>query len=890
MFAGARAGEGPWLDRLDLAAESLDLPQVRGVLETVHTWLSSADTRALALTGPPGIGKTALLAHLREQLSTADGIAVCTASAGDQESSHDLFERLHRAIGAMSHTAGPARLVILLDDITSLDAGRRRAVLELPHHHPQVHVVVTASRKGELAGVLTLPIRPLSGPVDGIVADADPANSSEVVRFFLRCLRRRDPTFTLAPEDIGSVTRICAASFGIPSDVDVLAGLAARYGLTAVHDAVSEDNPRNRLAELLGDTDSGRHGLTGDEMVVLTSILALPGGASTSVLRQSLPRCDIDGLTGSLVARGLVFRTEPGQGESRGRYHLRVTGFPAANWCAGQPEVSIAAIRQSQADYLSSHIGRMAAGCFSESQRAVFAEFQYERRNLRCAITELVGNGRYAQAVALMCDALPLLARTCGVAELLPHLLPVIREYGPATERERYSLAKLAVRVFSAAGEQEAAAVCFDDLSGFPAPAEPEIALLGSLVCGSHEAETLAECVRIDRERGDPARLSESVTEYVACLMRMRLFKRADAECHVALFEAMRSGDEYAAGSLLLWRAVAACATGSGDARLYIERALAKLLPLGPTATMSAVGTVIDGRHLRDLHQGGIDLAMVAGSLSRTCASWADGTSACWPVLAEADGQLAKRIGALSLRRWSAAGASVDLVDLLCEILQRRWGDNLVGTAGSHPGLPSPEMADPGLLRERSKLTARESEVASLVATGLTNKQIARRLRISEWTAINHLRQVMRKLDCNSRVQVARWVHGLESAATPAETPQPLRHPSRGAGPDSGVLQSGEHGSGQRRRVGIEAADGDGVQPVGVDDTAEVVRHPVRIERAEPVEMVADERLVDPAGDEFRVLLGDGQGGLVGLGRGVDHAVADPREQIGVHGALADLV
>ncbi|MFD0635716.1 response regulator transcription factor [Catenulispora yoronensis] len=52
-------------------------------------------------------------------------------------------------------------------------------------------------------------------------------------------------------------------------------------------------------------------------------------------------------------------------------------------------------------------------------------------------------------------------------------------------------------------------------------------------------------------------------------------------------------------------------------------------------------------------------------------------------------------------------------------------------------------------------LTVRELEVARLVAEGLTNRQVARRLGISQWTAVNHLRQVMRKLECTSRVQVA---------------------------------------------------------------------------------------------------------------------------------------
>jgi DNA-binding NarL/FixJ family response regulator len=58
----------------------------------------------------------------------------------------------------------------------------------------------------------------------------------------------------------------------------------------------------------------------------------------------------------------------------------------------------------------------------------------------------------------------------------------------------------------------------------------------------------------------------------------------------------------------------------------------------------------------------------------------------------------------------------------------------------------------------RHPLTEREYEVATLVATGLTNRQVARQLGIAEWTAVNHVRNVMRKLDCASRVNVAAWI------------------------------------------------------------------------------------------------------------------------------------
>jgi DNA-binding CsgD family transcriptional regulator len=57
----------------------------------------------------------------------------------------------------------------------------------------------------------------------------------------------------------------------------------------------------------------------------------------------------------------------------------------------------------------------------------------------------------------------------------------------------------------------------------------------------------------------------------------------------------------------------------------------------------------------------------------------------------------------------------------------------------------------------RSLLTARELEVAALVAEGLTNKEVAARLLLSVRTAENHVLNVMNKLGLDNRAQVAAW-------------------------------------------------------------------------------------------------------------------------------------
>jgi pimeloyl-ACP methyl ester carboxylesterase/DNA-binding CsgD family transcriptional regulator len=63
------------------------------------------------------------------------------------------------------------------------------------------------------------------------------------------------------------------------------------------------------------------------------------------------------------------------------------------------------------------------------------------------------------------------------------------------------------------------------------------------------------------------------------------------------------------------------------------------------------------------------------------------------------------------------------------------------------------------------RLTARELQVAGLVAEGLTNQAIARRLSVAPRTAETHVENIRRKLQVSSRAQIAAWVtrHQLHS-------------------------------------------------------------------------------------------------------------------------------
>jgi DNA-binding CsgD family transcriptional regulator len=65
-------------------------------------------------------------------------------------------------------------------------------------------------------------------------------------------------------------------------------------------------------------------------------------------------------------------------------------------------------------------------------------------------------------------------------------------------------------------------------------------------------------------------------------------------------------------------------------------------------------------------------------------------------------------------------------------------------------------------------LSRREREVAVLVARGLTNREIARTLVVSERTAQNHVQHILTKLGFGTRAQIAAWAVS-EGLPAPAE-------------------------------------------------------------------------------------------------------------------------
>jgi non-specific serine/threonine protein kinase len=126
---------------------------------------------------------------------------------------------------------------------------------------------------------------------------------------------------------------------------------------------------------------------------------------------------------------------------------------------------------------------------------------------------------------------------------------------------------------------------------------------------------------------------------------------------------------------------------------------------------------------------------------------------------------LRERVAARQLDTEQMRTSSVERV--LARALGPQDADTLVNDGRTMPAQQAAELAiavasgvtpaDPDR-SDQVPLTPRERQVAALVASGRTNRQIGRVLGISEKTAEVHLHHVMSKLDARSRAEVAAWV------------------------------------------------------------------------------------------------------------------------------------
>ena len=219
----------------------------------------------------------------------------------------------------------------------------------------------------------------------------------------------------------------------------------------------------------------------------------------------------------------------------------------------------------------------------------------------------------------------------------------------------------------------------------------------------------------------------------------------------------------------------------AADDQRVVREGLAMLLSLLPD--VEVVGTAADGEEavtlaaatqpdvvLMDLRMPRLDGAAATRQLRDRCprarvvvlTTYADDKSVIDALRAGARGYLTKDAGAEEIHRAlhdvTSGRAVID------PAVQGHLVDAIAGP-GASPATPAPagtavtsassEAAtpDPELLAVNLGLTPREGEVLTLIAEGLSNSEIARRLVVSEATVKSHVNHLLAKIGARSRAQ-----------------------------------------------------------------------------------------------------------------------------------------
>lgn len=171
------------------------------------------------------------------------------------------------------------------------------------------------------------------------------------------------------------------------------------------------------------------------------------------------------------------------------------------------------------------------------------------------------------------------------------------------------------------------------------------------------------------------------------------------------------------------------------------------------TSELQVVGEASTPEQLANALSG-VDVVVVSGALWEAAARLLGASAGPGPALIvlSDDERLVGTLRGLSLRSWglvppdaSAAElqAAVTAAALGLIVLAQPLGDRLLAGRVAVAALPAEGGDEP--------LTSREHEVLDLLGQGLSNKQIARRLAISEHTVKFHVSALYAKLGATSR-------------------------------------------------------------------------------------------------------------------------------------------
>jgi predicted ATPase/DNA-binding CsgD family transcriptional regulator len=746
-----------------------EVTEVKQLLET---------SRLATLTGLGGVGKTRLALRVARDArrAFADGVYIAELAALSDPAllAHHIID----ALEITDHTTRPPAQVLtdhlrdrqtllVLDNCEHLLEAIADLVDTLLRAAPGLRILATSRQSLSADGEYVYPVSTLPVPDPDLPLSPGLSREFPSLALFADRAAAVVPGFQITPENQADVVRLCHRLEGIPLAIELA---AVRLRVLSVADLADRLDDRFRLLTRGSRNAPERHQTleaTIDYSYSLCSTVEQALWARVSVFSSGfgldaaeaicadnrLPRAEVLDTVSALTEKSIFIREEH-DGVLRFSMLETIREYGHARLqLAGE----LGTMRKRHRDWYRDLIERVCTEWFGPRQGIWAQTLQREHANLRTALDYCLSEPGEI-AVGLRMAGRPwFLWLACGFMTEGQFWLQRALQLSSEPTRERAFALATAAQVAALRGDEAAAAGYLDECLQLGHDlGEREVVAYATHLKGLrgflsadlrgaihhyHEGLALYADSGLPQDYPDGLRIQLALTHVLldeveeAWLIYQDVFER----CERAGETWLRSYAVNGRGFIELTRGQLDQAEGDLRAALKIKRLFQDTLGVAFVLDVLGWASIAKGRT-----ELGLVLVGAASHVWDTFGAQLFGSEQMMARRRHFTDMARSTLGEKASEAALARGAAMTLDDVLDEAL------------GENAKQPPPRWTRvPG---GSSNLTRRESEIAELVAKGLSNREIAAALVISMRTAEAHVEHILSKLGFTSRAQIATWV------------------------------------------------------------------------------------------------------------------------------------
>jgi predicted ATPase/DNA-binding CsgD family transcriptional regulator len=787
--------------------------------ELAELEVAVAGARLVTVVGPGGSGKTRLALEFaaRRRAASVDlhvvdltpirdaalvPVSIATVLGIREVAGEALQDTLARRIG-------DREVVLVLDNLEQLPAAGS-VIAELLAASPGLRVLATSRAPLHVRGEHQYPLAPLQLPGAAELASLEDLAEVEAVKLFVERARALDPAFALTSDNAAAVAGICARLDGLPLAIELAAARTRLFIPTALLARLDRRLPMLTEGPMdaplrqrtLRSTIGWSFGLLSErDQRVFASLGVFAGGftlaaAEAVAIDSADPNGGPDVLTSlnHLVEQNVLTVAPDADGEPRFRMLETIREFARDQLL----EPDRVGLRDRHLVYFVALAERSEPQLRGPDQAAWIRRLAAEQADIRAALAWAQEAHRDESMLRL---AAALRRRfwhdAGGLGEGLRWLEASLAVAADAPAALRVKAQQRAAWIVWEMGDSDRSQELLE-ASLAAADDDDHRSRLEVLIGLSHRAlgaggpeldaaaERMAEAIEHARHDGTPGALVEPLLVAGQLAQARGDLAQARADFQEALDIAREAGDVWGAASALIQSGALALAAGThAHAEVLLAESVRLSIQSGERGVTFAHATAALAQALTAqgrleaarsrLREGGDTIRRAenppgdtfmleaaagwlasAGLLPAAVEAWAAAdayrTDHRWPLLPEE--QKARRrswaatrqaLGTVRFEMLWATGRSRDVQEALDLAMAAAEAADLQDL----PAAPTPARGG------RFNLTPREQQVLALVASGMSDDEIATSLVISKKTVSVHVANIKAKLGASSRVEVA---------------------------------------------------------------------------------------------------------------------------------------